>query len=228
MAEYPYDNLKGYLNDRELKNLSKHVDWENIDNATINDLIEDEYVSLKTGRSRSKICNMKLYIKHTSPKDYGFLLKTEAHIRFMNAIWFANKYLFAITVVVAIISAALLVFISAILYFGLFSRLKQVIDSDIYNFIAAFNNTVKSIIGTAFKTTFEWKDLLSTLCFMILISCAYMWVARIIVKTIKSNFHYQRIREIVSIIYIYDMLKKKTDKEDLESTREIEHADSQS
>jgi len=227
LVEYPYDNLKGYLEDRGLEELLEYINWEDVEEVKAKAKKKNEDKSLKTSRSKSLICNMKLYIKHNSPKDYGFLLKTEAHIRFMNAIWHANKYLSAISIVVTMISVVLLALISAILYFGLFSRLRLHINPDIYSFITAVNNTVKNIIGTTFKTTFEWKNSLSTFSFLILISSAYIWVGKIIVKTIKSNFHYQRIREVVSIIYIYDMLQRSNNNsEDLGEIREKEYADS--
>ncbi len=223
--EYPYENLKDYLKDRKLDNLVTYVNWTGDDirkkdisakKENNNDSLDtdSEYSSdieqkeLKTARSKSKICNMKLYIKHHSPQDYGFLLKTEAHIRFMNAIWYANKYLSAITIVVSIVSIIMLLFVSAVLYFGLFARLQQHIGSGFYSFISSLNNTIKSIIGTTFKTSFEWKDSLSTFGFLILVSSAYNLVGKIIIKTIKNNFHYQRIREVVSVLYIYDLLIK--------------------
>ena len=41
--------------------------------------------------------------------------------------------------------------------------------------------------------------------FIIIISFGYRWLSKLIIKTIKNNFHYQRVGEVVSVLYIYNM-----------------------
>lgn len=41
------------------------------------------------------------------------------------------------------------------------------------------------------------------------ISIIYLIFWSLIKKTIINNFHYQRIREVVSVLHLYDLLKKE-------------------
>lgn len=195
-TDYPYSNLKGYLNDRNMNNLVKYVDWEFSSDSKI------------TARSKSLICNIKLYIRHFSPKDYGILLKTEAHIRFMNSIWYANKYLTILAAFLMSISVALYM----IIYDAIFYQIKEFAIKHqfetIWNFIYNSAINIRDII---FGEKFSRRELGMFIFFVFVISLIYLLFGLLIKKAIISNYHYQRIREIVSVLYLYDLLQNDKD-----------------
>ncbi len=196
--DYPYANLKNYLRDRGMNNLVKYVKWDYVENSST------------TQRSKSVICNMKLYIRHKSPKDYGELLKTEAHIRFMNSIWYANKFLSNISSLMLAICASASIFIFIVLD----NNLLRIIYNNEH--LSALTIALKYIVSSCknifryiFGDSFEIKNLLTALIFIFFISLFYFIFGKIIRRTIENNFHYQRIREVVSVLTVYDMLKKE-------------------
>ncbi len=204
-VDYPYANLKDYLKDRNLDDLIKYVNWD----------FEDE--SKKTTRSKSLICNAKLYIKHKSPRDFGQLLKIEAHIRFMNSIWYANKYLSYITGAVA--------FITIIAYGILETRALRLLYKG--NKLNGLKFLLQKIIGvienifiTIFGNQFKSEDLLKPMIIIFILSVAYLMFGKLIKRTIENNYHYQRIREIVSVLFVYDLIKKEdeADKNEIDSS----------
>ena len=211
-VEYPYGNLKQYLLDRDLGELADYVDWSKEEDL------------LNTHRSKSFVWNKKLYIKYNSPKDYGHLLKIEAHIRFMNAMWFANKYL------IRIVKFTTAFFGCSYLLFNIIIGSKLILSIRNSNlpiylkdatefFVQVFKNILYSIFNTYPKEKF-------ILCFFLafLISLAYWGFGVIIKKTIINNFHYQRIREIVSVLKIYNLIEQDVlKKQDSESDNNKAH-----
>ena len=204
-VDYPYSNLKKYLEDRNLNDLAQLVTWKPYDNK-------------KTNRSKSVICNMKLYIKHHSPKDYSTLLKSEAHIRFMNSIWYANKIISTFSFFVLIASSFLFVISSLIYHFKFLRAIREKMNSTTIELYESLKDSIKNLFSSSLHVKFEWDKLIGALLFIMIISLCYMLLSRLIIKTIKNNFHYQRVREVVSVLYIYKMLTdeeqtKKFDKE---------------
>lgn len=193
--EYPYDNLKKYLEQRGLEHLAKYVDWEDIQS------------SLETHRSKSFIWNQKLYIKHHSPRDYGHLLKIEAHIRFMNAMWYANKYLMKIVRIATLFFGSLyfiftIIVENKLIYSIRTSQAPEYLKKAINILVNIFHQISYSIFHTYSRDRFVFCFLLS-----FIISIAYLGFGYLIKKTIINNFHYQRIREIVSVLEIYHLVE---------------------
>ena len=197
-VDYPYSNLKRYLENRNMNDLAKLVTWNHNE-------------SKKTSRSKSIICNMKLYIKHKSPSDYGHLLKTEAHIRFMNSMWYANKIISAISFCMLFISIAISGLLSLICHFGLLKTIKPHLSEKSLVFYYNLKDYFESLFRYAFRSEFEWDRLLGAFMFVFVISFAYRCLSKLIIKTIKNNFHYQRVREVVSVLYVYNMLINQKD-----------------
>lgn len=195
-VDYPYDNLKCYLEERGMQDLAKYIDWKTEDGCS------------KTKRTKSLICNMKNYIKHQSPSDYGSLQKTEAHIRFMNSIWYANKLLSKISLTVFVVFS----FISIPMFFIIDNKLLKMFyakDNVITNTVRFIINSAEEMLTIIFGADFAIESLVRALICVALISLLYVFCGTIIKRTLENNFHYQRIREVVSVIYIYDMLKKE-------------------
>ena len=185
-VDYPYDNLKNYLIDRNMEQLSEYIGWEYKD-LSLDDKSKDysceinsketENISAKSKRSKSALSNKKIEIRHISFADYGQLLKTEAHIRFMNAMWYSNKFLARYSIPVVLTFTFLYWF-----FYGQVGLFKEYFSRSYYN---------------------------PRLCLIITsISVIYLYFSFIIKKTIKNNFHYQRIREVVSILHLYKVLIK--------------------
>lgn len=195
-VDYPYSNLKNYLNNRGLNNLSKYVTWEEEQDCSI------------TNRSKSVICNMKLDIKHYCPDDYGQLMKTEAHIRFMNSMWYANKLLHKLVVSIGILSTVLSAILFIVLDNNLLSKIYKRTNVDFSFRISSTVSTIKSIFISIFGEGFETEKLMVSLILLSFLSLAYFMFNSIIKHTIENNFHYQRIREIVSVLYLYDIVQK--------------------
>ncbi len=197
-VDYPYDNLKSYLKERGMDNLAKYISWDTEDGCS------------KTTRTKSLICNMKSYIKHISPSDYNYLQKTEAHIRFMNSIWYANKLLFKISTIFlvfgSLLSTSMFLVINHSLLSLYYDKYSNSFTTKIIKFII---DSGKDIMIILFSQDFARERLLRAIICIVLISFLYVICAVIIRRTLENNFHYQRIREVVSVIYIYDMLKKE-------------------
>lgn len=194
-VDYPYSNLKNYLDNRGLNELSKYVTWDESQDCFI------------TNRSKSVICNMKIDIKHYLPDDYGQLIKAEAHIRFMNAMWYANKLLHKLVVSIGILSTILSTILFIILNNNLLKKLYQSTNIDFAYKINATVSTIKSIFFSIFGESFETEKLMVSLILLSILSIAYFLFNSIIKHTIENNFHYQRIREIVSVLHLYDIVQ---------------------
>lgn len=80
--------------------------------------------------------------------------------------------------------------------------------SKIVNFLV---NSTKNILMIIFGNNFETELLLMALICIVLISLLYSFCGFIIKRTLENNFHYQRIREVVNVLYIYDMIKTEND-----------------
>lgn len=205
-VDYPYSNLKNYLDNRGLNNLSKYVTWNEKQDCTI------------TNRSKSVICNMKIDIKHYYPEDYGQLMKTEAHIRFMNAMWYANKLLHGIVRATCIISTILSTILFIVLNNNLLRTIYRNTNIDIAGKISSTVSTIKSIFFSIFGEGFETENLMVSLILLSLLSLAYFIFSSIIKHTIENNFHYQRIREIVSVLYLYDIVQNNVNSKSNKNT----------
>lgn len=197
-VDYPYSNLKNYLSDRGMNYLTKYIKWTE----------EDD--SKTTARSKSVICNMKLDIKHYLPNDYSQLMKTEAHIRFMNAIWYANKLLTRLVCIILILS----LIISTILFFTLdYELLSKFYNAhngeELVYRVQSWVSIIKNIFETIFGANFETSNLMVALILLCVLSLVYLLFNAIIRNTIENNFHYQRVREIVSILHLYDLVQKE-------------------
>ncbi len=200
-VEYPYGNLKKYLKERGFTNLAQYVDWENIDDNKI------------TKRSKSFVWDKKLYIKHFSSSDYGHLQKIEAHIRFMNAMWHANKRLLRISGLSTFVFGLSSIFSYIIKKYSIIKKLNE---STLH--IGAIKKTVQfftSMINYFLDKTFiQGKDemqhrIMLAMLISAIISLFFFLFGVIIKNTIINNYHYQRIREIVSILMVYEIIKKE-------------------
>jgi hypothetical protein len=199
--EYPYGNLKNYLLGRSFENLASYVNWE---------LEEDKG---KTFRSKSFIWEKKLYIKHYSPTDYSQLLKIEAHIRFMTAMWYANKILYLFTTFFAFFFSFAFIVCSIIICFGTILRIKEsnlpvLYKEFVINLVDFLQNFAKFYFNA-----YSRESIIISIALCSIISILYSLFGKLIKKTILGNFHYQRIREIVSILTVYDILKKENSTE---------------
>lgn len=200
-VDYPYDNLKQYLDERGMTDLSKYIKWDMEDGNS------------KTKRTKSLICNMKSYIKHASPSDYGALQKMEAHIRFMNSIWYANKLLSKISSFFLAFCGAISIFMFIIIDNKLLKMLYNNCNNKLIVETTKFIiNSTKEMLSILFGGYIGNEKLLKALICVTLISLLYVVCGIIIKRTLANNFHYQRIREVVSVLYIYDILKNEKDK----------------
>lgn len=205
-VDYPYSNLKNYLKNRGLNNLTKYVTWDESQDSSI------------TNRSKSVICNMKIDIKHYLPDDYGQLIKSEAHIRFMNAMWYANKVLYKVVATIGIFSTILSTILFVVLNYNLLKKIYQNTNINFSHTIRSTVYTIKSIFSSVFGENFETEKLMVSLILLSMLSLAYFLFYRIIKHTIENNFHYQRIREIVTVLHLYSIVDQKIKKSKINST----------
>lgn len=200
-VDYPYYNLKKYFSNRGMENLAKMVDWDY--SASDNKI---------TNRSKSVICDIKLKLRNNPNVDISLITKSEAHIRFMNAMWYASKNLQRICKYAASLTFAILILRAAIYFLAAqFSVDRGTITDDfstltftglesslalhrIVKFLQRFLYYVQIIV--------ESRDLF----IIFVISIAYLFFCRIIVCAIKNNFHYQRMREITYLFQSYQLM----------------------
>lgn len=201
-VDYPYYNLKQYFLDRKLISLANMVNWgySTDDNKT-------------TTRSKSRICDIKLKLRNNPNIDISLVTKSEAHIRFMNAMWYAAKNLRIISGIVSFISFFIL-FARAGIYFlaGEYSKEHTVLTAD-FNALIFPEEISDSVLFPLIKfsqTVLYYIQLIveSKFLFIIfLISIIYFWFCYIIICAIKNNFHYQRVREITYLFQTYLLMQ---------------------
>lgn len=99
-VQFPYNNLRTYLEKRDLNELANMVTWS--------------YEESMQKRSKTFINSMKISLLFKTPENTGTINKNEAHIRLNSSMWYASKTLFG----VSLISLIGLLIVSAICYFG--------------------------------------------------------------------------------------------------------------
>lgn len=201
-VDYPYYNLKQYFLDRKMYSLANMVEWHysTDDNKT-------------TSRSKSMICDIKLKLRNNPNIDISLVTKSEAHIRFMNAMWYAAKNLRVISSIVATITFLILA-VRALIYFlaGEYSKESTIITADFkaLEFKSPVSDSVLFPVVKFLQTFLYYVQLIveSKYLFLIfLISIIYFWFCHIIICAIKNNFHYQRVREITYLFQTYQIME---------------------
>ena len=86
--DYPYVKLKNYLSERNLP-ISKYAEWN------------------EGTRSKMKTNTYKVEIAAKAPHMMSIINKNEAHIRFMNSMWYASDSLLYCAAVIGIVSVVL-------------------------------------------------------------------------------------------------------------------------
>lgn len=202
-VDYPYYNLKQYYLDRGLDNLAKMITWD----YTVE---EPE----RTNRSKSFICNIKLKLRNNPNVDISLITKSEAHIRFMNSMWYATKYLKVIT---GIIIAITFIILSsrAFIYFiaGQYTDPHDInIITDDFNTLKFENEkyatwlpTIKSLQALLYYIQIIVSS--RSLFIIFTISVVYLCLCCLITNAIKNNFHYQRLREITYLLQSYEYME---------------------
>lgn len=95
--DWPYTHMYSYCKDRGLS-FAEYVDWGD---GAIKPKCSIEKIGLTTNysysdeknRSKSRLNTLKMDIGIKSPSFYRTISKTEAHIRFINSIWYAKNLL---------------------------------------------------------------------------------------------------------------------------------------
>lgn len=105
--DWPYTHMKRYCTDRGLE-YANEVTWgDGAIHETVLDeigLTTDPSLSEEINRSKSRINTDKMDITEKEPLLYRMLMKNEAHIRFMNGIWYASQHLLWSAVVIMVLS----------------------------------------------------------------------------------------------------------------------------
>lgn len=132
VIEFPYRNLKAYLDARGLQHLSKFVPWD-INNSDT--------------RSKTFINRLKIRIQFFYPDKTGNILKNEGHIRLMSSLWYLCKYLKTLSLLC--LTTNLLTFFSGLyLYWNYTTIFYFIISAFISAFILLFATYGKKIIET--------------------------------------------------------------------------------
>lgn len=116
VIEFPYRNLKGYLDARGLQHLSKFVPWD---------------INNHNNRSKAFINQLKIRIQFFFPDKTGNILKNEGHIRLMSSLWYLCKYLKALSLLC--LTTNLLIF-----FIGLYWNYTTIFYFIISTFLSAF------------------------------------------------------------------------------------------
>lgn len=211
-VDYPYYNLKKYFSDRKMNSIADMVEWQY---STIDNKI--------TARSKSLICDIKLKLRNNPNVDISLVTKSEAHIRFMNAMWYAAKNLRRISAFISVISFLILSARAGIYFLaGEYSDPHTTLTADFS--ALAFNPDLTKSKAFPFLKAIQmflyYIQLIidsKNLFLIFLISIIYFWLCYIIICAIKNNFHYQRIREITYLFQTYQIMNNLTAPESQES-----------
>ncbi len=84
--QFPYSNLKEYLDNRNAKHLGKEIKWTSRINGDEGD----------KSRSKSLINQLKTRIAFFHPESTLNIIKNEAHIRLASSMWYVAEYLLLI------------------------------------------------------------------------------------------------------------------------------------
>lgn len=130
VIEFPYRNLKAYLDARGLQHLSKFVPWD---------------INNPDNRSKAFINRLKIRIHFFYPDKTGNILKNEGHIRLMSSLWYLCNYLKTLSLLC--LSINLLTFFIG-LYWNYTTILYFIISVFLSAFIFLFAAYGKKIIET--------------------------------------------------------------------------------
>ncbi len=197
-AVYPYSHLKEYLCDRGFSELAKkYVTWECTDDNQI------------TNRSKSIICQYKVEIYNKVPEKMMYMLKCEAHIRFMTAMWYANRILNPTSFFIGVISFLILMVETVFRLYNDSVNLSNMIGNKIIEFFYSigFNLLDVADLNKAIKIFANYINQLAAthnLIDIMLLSIIFFSISRYINHIIKKTFHYQRVREIVYILQTHE------------------------
>lgn len=169
-VEFPYGNFSAYLNYRGLTSLARHVDWGWKENAFGN------------RQSKMLINTMKIRILDKAPRFQLMFSKNEAHIRFMNSMWYAGR---AIRWCCVPLGCASLVFMAL-------------------NFLD-FPREPAEIFTHALRRFFYASQSGSTSFRVAMVCAIFLAVSGLVTRSVKNILHYQRTREIVAILEAYDI-----------------------
>lgn len=178
-VDYPYKHLQRYLEDRGMKQLTRYVNWDGKESGL-------------TARSKSFSCGLKVEMNKRIPEQMNYIIKNEAHVRFMNSLWHSSKFLSVITLMTSILSLMLIF-----------------LKFTISNFLWLYNYLED--IGIANTALVQRIDLYieaivprNNLFIIFVLSSVFFVFTLLIKRAIYNNFHYQRIREIVYMLQTYD------------------------
>ena len=90
-VQFPYQNLKKYLEIRGFDYLAKNIFWDADYKDTSNESANDKTKTVQ--RSKSFINKLKIRISYYFPNKTMNIIRNEAHIRLASSVWYATKYI---------------------------------------------------------------------------------------------------------------------------------------
>ena len=182
-AEFPYTYMAQYLTDRGLLNQVKYVSWGYSPLRNTADAAQMEQASLAGDRNRrvafrskNALNRLKTEVKQSSAYARFQIDKTEAHVRFMNAIWHSARLTRCCSFTLTILITCLLCL--------------QIIDI-----------SSRSILT---QTALKVMPRIVTLPYfnMLIANVGFLLLSTYICFQIRSIIHYQRVREVVSLLLL--------------------------
>lgn len=166
IIDWPYTRMYSYCKDRDLI-YTDEVDWG--DGAPK----RREVVSNEIKRSKSRMNTLKMQIAVVNPNLHDIISKTEAHIRFVNSIWYATRLL---RMVLWCMNLALTVL-------------------TIFRIVEEKNNG-------CYVGFYKWLNHSdqTNLIYLFIVSFAYLLICWYINRSCLQIMHYQRVRELNMIL----------------------------
>lgn len=187
-VDWPYTHMKRYCEDRGLE-FTDEVTWGDgaVRTSVIDEigLTTDQALSDEINRSKSRINTEKMKIAIQEPELYRSISKNEAHIRFINSLWYSTH---------------LVIFCSGV--FGFIA-----IAMFLYELVTG--SQTARVVRLAFLL--PKGDILVGLIAVSLLyisACLYIWHSG------REILNYQRVREITMILQALHIMKHKRAEEE--------------
>lgn len=181
--DWPYTHMYSYCKDRGLS-FAKYVDWGD---GAIKPKNSIEKIGLTTNysysdeinRSKSRLNTLKMDIGIKNPSFYRTISKTEAHIRFINSIWYAKNLLLWIICLTFCLTAAICV----------------------YHYFC-YNSQMPFVHWIFLKDQYVYTS-------TVLACAVYGIICHYIKRSTLQILHYQRVREITLILEAKQLCDQK-------------------
>jgi hypothetical protein len=135
-VQFPYQNLKCYLEHRGFKYLADKIKWDSLYCSETNSTLKTNSNTILSQRSKSFINKLKIRIFFNHPNRTMNIIRNEAHIRLASSVWYATKYIikssyYSCFTIILLTTIYYLLFVKNILIFSNIITIERTINPNL-------------------------------------------------------------------------------------------------